>query len=164
MNATETSKLCRVIASLAPAQKFDDETPAFWSLVLADVTYADASEAVKRLARRIPFIGTADICAEVAVIRKARVQSAEAADELVPNVDPDNAHAFIAERRAIMQAAADGVLDVAAYAAGGVTLTGVEPRRPRAEIAADPERSAAMMRAAAAAMARPPAVRVRSER
>lgn len=164
MNAAETNKLCRVIAGLAPAQKFDDETPAFWCTVLADVAYADASEAVKRLARRIPFIGTADICAEVAALRKARVQAADAADELVPNVDPDDAHAFIAERRAIMQAAADGVLDIETYAAGGFTLTGVEPRRPRAEMTADPERADAIIRAGVAALARPPAVSVRSER
>lgn len=44
----------------------------------------------------------------------------EAAEKLTPNVSPDDPVAFAAERRAITRAAANGTLDLKAYAAGKV--------------------------------------------
>lgn len=129
MNALETAKLCRIITSLNPAQRFDEETPTVWHAVLVEVALDDALESVKRIARRSPWISAADICAEVRLIRRDRLRASAAADELVPNVDPDDIEAFKAERLAIMRAAADGSLDPEAYAASGRTLTGVPPRR-----------------------------------
>lgn len=46
-----------------------------------------------------------------------------AAEKLIPNVSPDNPGLFAAERRAITRAAADGTLDLAAYAAGNIRYT-----------------------------------------
>jgi hypothetical protein len=129
MNLIETAKICSAIRGMVPNQRFEDDTPEFWQVPLADIPYLDAREAILRVIKRQQYIGVNDILTEVAAIRRARIQTAEDADGLVPNVDPDNPRAFIAERRAIMAAAADGSLDVDAYAAGGFTLTGAPPRR-----------------------------------
>lgn len=129
MDIDETTRICRLIAGLIPAQRFEEETPLIWAAVLADVRIEDGFEAVKRLARTHNFIGAKDVLDQVAAIRRARMQAADEADGLVPNVDPDDAAAFLAERRAILAATADGTLNVEAYAAGGWTLTGAPPRR-----------------------------------
>lgn len=142
MNATETTRLCKIITSLAPQQKFDDDTPAVWHAVLVDVRYSDALEAVKTLARTRPFIGTSEICSTVETIRQARIKAFDEADGVVPNIDPDNPRAFANERRAIMQAVADRTFDIAAYRRGGITLTGTAPHRAAlaAATSEDPER------------------------
>lgn len=140
MNATETVRLCRIITSLAPQQKFDDDTPAVWHAVLIDVTLSDALTAVKILARTRPFIGTSEICEQVHLLRKARLEEAAG---VVPNVDPDDIPAFLAEQRAIYAAAGAGSLDTTRYGEGGWTLTGAPPRLPRRALAGaieDPER------------------------
>jgi hypothetical protein len=129
VDATETARICRLIASLIPAQHFDDQTPLIWAAVLEGVRFEDALEGLKALARTHAFISAKDVLDQVAVIRKSRMQAAEEADGLVPNVDPDDTSAFLAERRAILAAAADGTLDIASYEAGGWTLTGAAPRR-----------------------------------
>lgn len=139
MDLPETVRLCRVIASLKPAQKFDPETPAFWQPVVADIGLAEALEAVKQLAREERFIDTSDIVKRVTSTRQTRAMAE--ADSLVPNVDPDDVAGFLAERRAIVAAAGAGILDAAQYAAGGITLAGGAPRRARSiTAAADPER------------------------
>jgi hypothetical protein len=137
MNATETTRLCKIITSLAPQQKFDDDTPAVWHAVLVDVRFSDALEAVKTLARTKPFIGTSEICSTVETIRQARVKAFDEADGVVPNIDPDQPRAYANERRAIMQAVADQTLDIQAYRLGGITLTGAPAHR--AAITADPD-------------------------
>lgn len=85
MNVAETARICRAIASMKPAQRFDDETPAFWQLVLADVRYEDARDAVVTLARGRGFIGTDDIVAEVKRVRADRIDRAgeEAITDLI---------------------------------------------------------------------------------
>lgn len=144
MNATETTRLCKIITSLAPQQKFDDDTPAVWHAVLVDIRFSDALEAVKTLARTKPFIGTSEICATVEAIRRDRVKAFDEADGVVPNIDPDRTRAYADERRAIMLAVADQCFDIEAYRRGGITLTGVTPHRPA--LAADTE-NPGMMRA-----------------
>lgn len=111
MNRAETETICRAIASMAPAQKFEDETPAFWAVALKDVRYEDAREAVITIVQRQLFVAVADIRAEVKRIRLARLESV---DTIAPNVDPDNVLAWQAELRAMRAAAADGTLDVEA--------------------------------------------------
>lgn len=54
----------------------------------------------------------------------------DAAEKLIPNVPPDEPERFAAERRAITRAAADGTLDVTAYAAGLLCFTTPEGARP----------------------------------
>jgi hypothetical protein len=125
VNATETAKLCAAIAQSAPAQKFDDDTPAFWAVLLEDVRYEDAREAVVRLLKRQPFVAPADIVAEVKVIRDDRLDRTELP---VPNVDPDDPRAHLDEIRALRSAIADGAFDADAYAKGDITLSGHQPR------------------------------------
>lgn len=108
MNISETARICRAIASMKPAQRFDDETPAFWQLALADVRYEDARDAVVGLARNRGFIGTDDIVTEV---RRIRTERTKAADRILPDVDPDDVHAWLAARRAGVTALADGRTD-----------------------------------------------------
>lgn len=108
MNVTQTTRLCRAIAALAPAQKFDDETPAIWSVVLAGVRYEDAREAVVAIAQRQAFIAPADVIAEVRRIRRNRLASA---DRMLPDVDPDDVPAWLAARRGQLAALADGDLE-----------------------------------------------------
>lgn len=127
MNAQETARLCRLIAALSPAQKMDDETPAVWSVILADVTLSDAMEAVKVIAARQPWIAPADIVAEARRLRKGRLESVGTP---TPNVDPQDTQAWIAEQRALTAAVAAGQMDESGkreYERGGRTLTGAPP-------------------------------------
>lgn len=132
MNQAETARLCRAIAAIAPAQKFDDETPAFWCLLLADVRYMDAQEAVIAIGRRQAWIAPADILAEVRRIRASRLGTA---DTVLPAADPDDVRAWLRAHRAQLTALADGEL--------------VAP----APVVGDPSR---VMRAIAGLWARPP--------
>lgn len=126
MNHVETARLCDVIAGIAPAQAFDEHTPALWQGVLADVRLADALEAVKRLAGERPFIAPADIVGKVAVIRGERLVGS---DLVLPNVDPDDVVAFARELAALRVAIADGGFNVESYVDGGWTVTGARPFR-----------------------------------
>ena len=124
MNPSEAVRLCTLISALSPAQKFTDETPAVWAVVLEDVTLADAMEAVKVLARRQAFIAPADIVPEAKRLRARRL---EQVGTPTPNVDPSDAPAYAAEQRALVAAVASGVMDEdgrAVYEAGGRTLSG----------------------------------------
>lgn len=116
MNATETAKLCSAIAQSAPAQRFDEDTPAFWAVLLAEVRYEDARQAVVRLLQRRPFVAPVDIITEVKAIRRARL---EHSDRILPDIDPDDVPGWLAARRAGIAALADGTLDVIPPAADG---------------------------------------------
>ena len=114
MNVTETARLCKVIAAVAPAQKFDADTPAVWAGILEDIRIEDALAAVKTLGRRERFIAPVDIITEVRTIRTLRLQ---AVDKVTPNVHPDDEGAYRLELAAIRSAVADGTLDVEQYVA-----------------------------------------------
>jgi hypothetical protein len=133
VNIAETARLCKVIAAVAPAQKFDADTPAVWAGILEDVRIEDALAAVKTLGRRERFMAPVDIITEVRTIRTLRLQ---AVDKATPNVDPNDEGAYRAELAAIRSAVADGSLDVEQYVAGGMCLTG----RPHLAIEAGPRR------------------------
>lgn len=98
MNLEETTLLCKAIATLAPVQRFEPDTPSFWAVILADVAYDDARQAILNLARRQPFIAPADIIGEVRAIRWERL---EGADRITPDADPDDVSAYLAELRSI---------------------------------------------------------------
>jgi hypothetical protein len=97
VNHDDTTRLCKLIKALAPAQKIDDETPAIWQGVLADVSLPDAMDAVKLLAQTQPFIAPCDIIQRVKVARAARLVSV---DTDVPDVDPDDVAAYLGAVRA----------------------------------------------------------------
>jgi hypothetical protein len=128
VNLAETSRLCRLIEQISPAQKFNEETPAAWFVLLEEVTLADALEAAKALAKRQPYIAPADLVNESRRIRTHRLDDVGVP---TPNVDPDDAGAFAEELRALTAAVASGQMDRAGrarYDAGGVTLTGAAPK------------------------------------
>lgn len=79
MNREEAAKLVRLVRAVAPAQKIDEFTPDVWAVVLDDIKLTDATQAVKQLARRQPYIGTSDIVGEVKKIRTERLQHIETA-------------------------------------------------------------------------------------
>lgn len=119
MNAEETTRICRAIAGIKPAQYFDDETPALWAVILADVRYEDARQAVITLGGTARFIDPSDIKAEVRRIRDERLKHSD----LVMADTPE-------EKRAIIKAIADG------------EIPGPQPDRQPAEF--DPRLQAAL--------------------
>lgn len=138
MNVAETTRLCRAIAGVAPAQRFEDETPALWAGILADVRLADALEAVKRLARRQAFIAPADIVGEVRAIRARRL---DGVDRLAHLADTPE------QWREIIRRVADGDVTVPAAVEGTqdprvrAALPGVfrKPPKPLAIDRAEPK-------------------------
>lgn len=108
MDIAETTRLCRAIAAIKPAQHFDVETPALWALILADIRYEDARQAVINLAGKTRFIDPADLIAEVKAIRRERL---EHSDRILPDVGPDDVGAWLAARREGVRALADGRVD-----------------------------------------------------
>lgn len=82
MNRTEAVKLCRLIRALCPTQPLDVYTPDAWSLVMADIRYDDATEAVQTIYRNQGNdqewggrrIEADDIIREVRRIRNQRIK------------------------------------------------------------------------------------------
>lgn len=88
MTPTECVKLTRLVKAIAPAQRFDEYTSDAWHTLLSDTEFSDATEAVRRIGRRQPFIAPADIIGEVRAIRRDRLDRADAT--FVYDGDPDD--------------------------------------------------------------------------
>lgn len=73
MNKQEAATVCRVVRTLCPAQKFDEQTPDMWGIVLVDTRFEDAKLAVANLGKVQAFIAPAEIIAEVKRIREKRL-------------------------------------------------------------------------------------------
>lgn len=73
MTPQEAVALCRFTAACCPAQKFDEFTPDAWGLLLADVRFVDAKDAVVAIARKSPWCAPAEIIAEVKKVRAKRI-------------------------------------------------------------------------------------------
>lgn len=135
MNPTETVRLTRIVASIAPAQKIDEYTADAWQPVLRDVPMVDALEAVRRLAQRQPFIATSDIVAEVKVIRRDRLDRADAT--FVYDGDADDVvgykRALAAHRRSIGDGAEPPAAPELTVSVPPAAISGVFRRPPRAE-------------------------------
>jgi hypothetical protein len=80
----EAVVLCRFTAACCPSQKFDEYTPDAWGLILEDVRFEDAKEAVVKVCRKQPWVSPAEIIAEVKKIRAKRI------DEYGPIIPPAN--------------------------------------------------------------------------
>jgi hypothetical protein len=73
MNPQEAMALCRFTAACCPSQKIDEYTPDAWGLLLEDIRFDDAKEAVVKVARKQPWVSPAEIIAEVKKIRAKRI-------------------------------------------------------------------------------------------
>lgn len=51
MNGPEVVKLCAIITALCPSQKLTEYTPDAWELVLEDIPFAEAQDAVRVIYR-----------------------------------------------------------------------------------------------------------------
>jgi hypothetical protein len=142
MNDLEIADLFRIVRAVCPAQKADEFAPDVWLEVLGGFRPEDASEAVKNLALRQPWIGPSDIAKEVRAIRESRI--AHFPIEPVPNSVKGVLDAE--ELRALRRAIGDGRMatreDLYAYKQWGGSLhladrraaIAATPRRPRLEL------------------------------
>lgn len=96
MNAVEAARLCRFVSAVAPAQKITEDTPIAWAMLLEEVPYDDAKEAVKDIASRQPFVAPSEIIAAVKAMHAKRLAGV---DTDVPPVDPDDVAGYIAALR-----------------------------------------------------------------
>lgn len=107
MNATETARLVQLLAAACPAQRFEPETPAVWAPLLADITLADATTALRGLIAVKPFVALCDIIFEVKRIRAARLSApgvAEALSAIAAQLDGD-----LETYRRVQRAIGDGM-------------------------------------------------------
>ena len=131
MNLDEATRLCKAIATIAPAQRFEPDTPAFWTVILADVRYEDARDAVVELAKRQPFITPAEIITAVKALRRKRLEGVDRLAHLAETPE---------QWRDVIRRVADGNLEVPALAidhaenreAIRAAVENVFPRPPRA--------------------------------
>ena len=73
MNPEEALTLCKFAKAACPQQAIDQDTPAAWAMLLDDIRYQDAQEALKNVVRDQPFVSPSEIRAEVKRIRAKRV-------------------------------------------------------------------------------------------
>ena len=109
MSPEEAVALCRFTAACCPAQKFDEYTPDAWALMLEDVRFVDAKEAVVAVARKSPWCAPAEIIAEVKRMRAKRISEF---GPITPpaDLDPDDTTAYREWWANIQTAIADGDL------------------------------------------------------
>lgn len=133
MNLSETTALLALVSQIMPAQKIDEFTPDAWTLVLEDVTFDDARQAVVAVAKRAPFVAPAEIIAEVKRMRRDRL---DASPEAIPDADPDDEAAYRRALREGRMKVAEGRTprNVAALVAGTAkALPRVPPARPQVD-------------------------------
>lgn len=99
MTPTECVRLCKIVRAVAPAQKFEPETPDAWFPILAPFPLDEMLAAVAVVGQERPFIAPADLVQQV---RKARREAAavrraeiEADPSLLPDADPDDPAAYL---------------------------------------------------------------------
>lgn len=93
MTPHQAVALCRFTAACCPAQKFDEYTPDAWSLILADIRFEDAKDAVVEIKKRSTWVDPSDIITEVRKIRAKRISEY---GPIVPpaDLDPDDVAAY----------------------------------------------------------------------
>lgn len=126
MNPTDCTRLLTVAAGIWPAMRLEEHTVETWAMVLDDVPYLDAAEALRVIARtqhNPPAV--ADVMREVR--RTWDRRESEAGMLPTPNVDPDDWKGYQREQGAIRHAIRRGTFNAEEYATGRVTLTGRRP-------------------------------------
>ncbi len=115
MKITEAVQLVGIIRALCPGQKLEDLTPDAWQLVLDDVSYTDAQQAVRTVYRRLadqenPMgyrrVEAADVLAECRRMWRTRLDRLDP-EALIPPPDL-TPRQDIEWRRATIRAIANG--------------------------------------------------------
>jgi hypothetical protein len=121
VNEEEIAALLRMVKALCPAQRFDEFTPDAWLLVLDEVSFADARDALKPLALAQPFIAPTDIAKHVRRVRNERIGRLP---QPVPNEVPgvNEREELLAVRRAIADGRINSIADLHAYEQWGGSL------------------------------------------
>lgn len=150
MNGDDVARLLSVAANVWPAMRLEEHTVEAWAMVLDDVPYTDAADALRVIARsQHTPPAVSDVMREVRKVWDQR-EAAGQPGTITPNVDPDDTRAYAAEVGAIRKAVRRGTFDPVAYSAGGVCLArGATPRPVRG-----PQRHRDVQRALASAVAR----------
>ena len=146
MNPTEVVRLSRLIKALCPSQAFDDYTTDAWEIILADISYADAQQAIREIASqpldlgRSRYIEPGHIIGQVRRIRQHRLESA-AFPEPPAELTPGEYLAWYANlREAIMAGTYQPAPTPPAIAAPERLSRAIEQATPRpAEAQPDPE-------------------------
>lgn len=135
MTPTEAVRLIAFVTQISPAQKFDEFTADAWHALLEDVPFGDSLEAVKRIGRRQPYVAPADVIAEVRVIRRERLDRADATFAYDGNPDDVVGYkrALAAHRRAIGDGAEPPAAPELTVSVPPAAISGVFQRPPRAE-------------------------------
>lgn len=118
MNAEEALQLCRLAKTISPAQAVDEYTPAAWALILEDVRYVDARQALKQLGGEQEWIHVSHIVKRVKKLRGERVTKYAA------NVSPPSGLSdaeYAAWHRRTIESIADGDLEPEPQVPAGVT-------------------------------------------
>jgi hypothetical protein len=73
MNAKEAAALCRLAKAACPQQAIDEHTPEAWFLLMGNVRFEDARDALVAITQRQPFVAPSEIIAEVRRVRGKRI-------------------------------------------------------------------------------------------
>ena len=128
MNIQEIVKVIAVVKALVPVQRFDDQAPTAWHLILGDLRFQDVMDVMKPVALANDYITPRALHAAVKNLRAERVKRFGGYTTSVEDLTIEH---DLRERRAIRDAIADGTLTKSSYVdylASGITLT---PARPQ---------------------------------
>lgn len=123
MNITEVIQIIEIVRRICPAQRFDDEAPEAWLLVLEDISFTTAREALRGAARAQDWITPRAIRDQAMQIRDSRIQSValrggDGRLVAVPeDSDPIDYDHLRVEDLYLRQLIGDGLMDIAAYRA-----------------------------------------------
>ncbi|XMN09347.1 hypothetical protein ACK8N7_26555 [Streptomyces griseobrunneus] len=107
MTPEEAILVAKYVASVCPQQRFNEHTPDVWGDILAPYTVDDARAAVITVAARQAFVAPAEIVTEIKARRAERIELAH----VVYDGNPlETGAQSAASRRALITAAADGLL------------------------------------------------------
>jgi hypothetical protein len=108
VNAEDATQLCRIAKTISPAQAVDEFTPAAWALILEDIRFVDARQALKELGGEQQFIHVSDIVKRVKRIRRNRVLDFGTLPDPPRHIDPDNVAQHKRWLKETTEAIADG--------------------------------------------------------
>lgn len=115
MNRNEATKLLAVVGSFDRRYAFRDQAEArmaaeAWLMVLEDIRYEDAVEAVRRhYSGSGEYLMPAQVRSTVRNIRAARIDNGPRFDPSAYGIDPDDVTRYLEAKRAHETAVADGV-------------------------------------------------------